>query len=288
MKIKFPPKRIVVPVDMSKPSLAALEAAKTLARSTGARLDIVYIQDLPLSLLGFSPEVEGPGRELAHQMEEFKAWRQERINRATRGLPPKSVRVRTIQGWPPRALADLAAGPGADLVLMGTHGYAGLNRAFFGSVAEAVVRRARVPVLTVHGDGKPLSLGKILVPFNGQAYAEKAVLCARAWANRFRARLTVLYVEPKDLHERQRTAAIESRVRKLLGPDARGASFKVRHGNAPHEILTEAERSHDLIVLAAHRRSFWSDFVLGSTAERVLRHSTVPVLSVPSVEKGGR
>lgn len=56
MKMNFPPKRILVPVDLSKPSLAALEAAKVLARRTGATLDMVYVQDLPLSLLGVGPE----------------------------------------------------------------------------------------------------------------------------------------------------------------------------------------------------------------------------------------
>ena len=39
----------------------------------------------------------------------------------------------------------------ADLIVLGTHGRRGLNRALLGSVAEKIVRMADVPVLTVHG-----------------------------------------------------------------------------------------------------------------------------------------
>ena len=56
---------------------------------------------------------------------------------------------------------------------------------------------------------------------------------------------------------------------------------EVRVGNSIKEIL-RAERSGDLVVLVAHRKSLLGDIVLGTTVERVLRHSRLPVLAIPS------
>jgi nucleotide-binding universal stress UspA family protein len=46
----------------------------------------------------------------------------------------------------------VAKAEGADLIVMGTHGRTGLSHAFFGSVAEHVVRHSRVPVLTARDE----------------------------------------------------------------------------------------------------------------------------------------
>lgn len=57
--------------------------------------------------------------------------------------------VVSVVGRPAEALLEEAQRWGADLIVLGTHGRRGLDHLFFGSVAEQVVRRAQVPVLTV-------------------------------------------------------------------------------------------------------------------------------------------
>jgi universal stress protein A len=56
---------------------------------------------------------------------------------------------RLITGDPATAIARVAEEEGAELIVMGTHGRTGLLRLLMGSVAEAVVRRAPCPVLTL-------------------------------------------------------------------------------------------------------------------------------------------
>jgi nucleotide-binding universal stress UspA family protein len=56
---------------------------------------------------------------------------------------------RLLVGEPATAIVEDAEKEGADLIVMGTHGRTGLSRLLMGSVAEAVVRRAKCPVLTV-------------------------------------------------------------------------------------------------------------------------------------------
>ena len=58
-------------------------------------------------------------------------------------------------GAPWQELLGVLSETGADLVVMGTHGRKGVAHALIGSVAEKVVRMAKVPVLTVHAPSTP-------------------------------------------------------------------------------------------------------------------------------------
>jgi nucleotide-binding universal stress UspA family protein len=56
---------------------------------------------------------------------------------------------RLLSGDPAREIVRLADEEGVDMIILGTHGRTGLKRLLMGSVAEAVVRRAMCPVLTI-------------------------------------------------------------------------------------------------------------------------------------------
>ena len=148
--IRFPPRRILVPADLSKPSLSALRVACGLARRFGGRVTAVYAETLPPSLLGFDagswPEVPS---ELSRQMAEFREWRESRLRREAEGLPAARLHVRTLRGDPRRVTALLGASRACDLIVMGTHGRRGLGRLLLGSVAAEVMRACPVPLITV-------------------------------------------------------------------------------------------------------------------------------------------
>ena len=285
---RFPPSRILVPLDFSEPSLAALEDAKQLARRFGASLDLLYVQPAPMPLTGFPAEgLAVP--EITKQLSDFRKWRVEQMRKAIADFPSARARVRSLEGWPPKEIAEIASGGGMDLVVMGTHGYAGMDRALFGSVAEAVVRRSKAPVLCTHPKSARLKVTKILAPFNMTEYAAKALEYGLRWAHRLGARLSPLYVAPEGFPENIARDVVAQRLRPLLGRHA-DRQLLLRWGEPREQILEAAARGgFDLIVLSAHRKPLLGDWVLGSTAERVLRHSPVPVLSVPSVAaKRGR
>jgi nucleotide-binding universal stress UspA family protein len=60
------------------------------------------------------------------------------------------MRVVVEEGSPAPEIISLSQGGGFDMIVMGTHGRSGLQHVLMGSVAEAVVRRALCPVLTIH------------------------------------------------------------------------------------------------------------------------------------------
>lgn len=276
----FPPRTILVAADLSAPSLAALDAGTALARRWGAALEIVRIRAEAPAAAALGPGgMPFPWPEPDPEQERAL---ERRLSALGTGLR-EPIRVRTVHGWPVREMLEKSSA-GADLLVLGTHGYAGLDRILLGSVAEAVVRTARVPVLTVRASRAPLKIARVLAPWNGTPHATRALRCAREAARGLGAELRVLRVVPPGYSIRRSLLGPWRRIKALLG-DGKDPSWslRVRVGDAREHILREANSGrYGLLVLSAHRRPFSSDVVLGSTVERALRHSLIPVLSVPS------
>ncbi|WP_306052371.1 universal stress protein [Natronococcus wangiae] len=136
--------RILVPTDGSPEGEHALEYAFDLARAHDARIRAIYVANvasyggLPMETAweGIGDALRSEGQEAVGRVEE---------------LAPDDVEVETavLEGSPSRVIVDEATPESCDLVVMGTHGRGGIDRLLLGSVAERVVRRASVPVLTV-------------------------------------------------------------------------------------------------------------------------------------------
>lgn len=134
-------RQILVPIDFSTSSDAALEMACALARDTGGSLILAHVEVIPLSVAGgeyMYALPEPPTEELLAKLDAVI-------------LPDSQIPVerRLLAGDPADAIIRLAETENVDMIVMGTHGRRGLTRLLMGSVAEAVVRAAPCPVLTV-------------------------------------------------------------------------------------------------------------------------------------------
>ena len=136
------PRRILVPVDFSKPSLDALTHALALARQYEAQLTLMHvIEPFHPDMLIDTTQSQRDARVAAHE-------HLTKLAVATKQAWPKTGReLRT--GHPVDTITALAKRTNADIIVMGTHGRTGLKRAFIGSVAERVVRLAPCSVLVV-------------------------------------------------------------------------------------------------------------------------------------------
>ena len=131
---------ILVPLDGSAPSLAALEHALALAEDYHARIEVLdVIPPSDVVIAGDRDEIE---RAVDAAVDRARAALGERVSR------------RTVHGDPVWKIIVEAAREGFDLIVMGTHGRVGRLHAMLGSVAEGVVRNAPCPVLTVRAPGE--------------------------------------------------------------------------------------------------------------------------------------
>jgi nucleotide-binding universal stress UspA family protein len=142
--------QILVPVDYSDCSRAALAFASVIAEKVGASLDVVHVWDRP-TYVSESTRVqhEGESRSLIDMIRD-NAEAEMSDFLATTPFPA-TIRLshRVLSGNPAaRVLEELRRGQ-HQLLVVGTHGRTGLRHLLLGSVAEKLVRLAPVPVLTV-------------------------------------------------------------------------------------------------------------------------------------------
>jgi nucleotide-binding universal stress UspA family protein len=285
MPANTPAGRVLVPLDgseLAEAILPLLEGGEPLWGS-----EILLVRSLSAETSPESSAETEAGDYLARQ-----ARRLERT-----GL---RVRCEVWHGDPSQAIVNAAARGRVDLIAMTTHGWRGLDRLRFGSVAESVVRNTRVPVLLVRGhlrwpaDRSP----RILVPLDGSALSAAVLtVVARLGVSRH-AVVELLHVFethasgvdlPPSLNaaDRQRAAArnylervaarltgkwLEVEPVVLEGPAARTIAQRVVDGGA------------DLVAMTTHGRSGVARLLLGSVAEQVLRTADVPVLLWRAVE----
>jgi nucleotide-binding universal stress UspA family protein len=138
----LPIKTIVHPTDFSEHSDYALRVACALARDYGARLVVAHVMSLRMYN---SPEV-GP---LVPEPAVIEDELRERLHSLRPSDPAVAVEYRLCRGDAATEIIALAQEVKADLIVMGTHGRTGVGRLLLGSVAEAVLRRAPCPVLTL-------------------------------------------------------------------------------------------------------------------------------------------
>ena len=296
---------ILIPLDGSVLAERALAVAASLAARMQSDLHIVHVQrerivdEIP---------TYGLSGEAAHAAaEQYVHATADRL-RANQG---GNVSGTVLEGSASSAVVGHAESVGADLIVMSSHGRTGASRFWLGSVADAVMRAAKVPVLMVRGGGdgarQPSLFERILVPLDGSELAEAVLhvvvhppaLDVIAIAKLEKARVHLLQVEeraedlrlsvwaiaspePDDLPARLASADrylhhVMARFESEWKPatvsvEARGAH---RVGEAIAQVAVE--RESDLIAMATHGRGA-SRMLIGSVADKVIRGTECSVL----------
>jgi len=147
-------KRIMFASDFSEASREAKDVAVSFSDQMRAELHVVHVFDLT-SLQMPSPYYFLPGVDtwMDDQIDVVRKNGQEMLNGLVEELG-KEVKFHFVEGKPGREIVRVASENEIDLVVLGTHGYTGLNRLIMGSVAEYVVRSAGCPVLIVKHKGQ--------------------------------------------------------------------------------------------------------------------------------------
>lgn len=290
-------KTILVPLDGSAFGEAALPLALALSRKTQATLHLLTVVE-PIPAFAYE-EWESAAKEWT---EGYLADAAERVSASAGGKVTTAVRT----GHVVEALVSEVRSVKADLVVMATHGRGALSRAWLGSVADAFLRQAEVPVLYVRpeeGEAPPTEptadFETILVPLDGSELSESALAHATEFGELFGSayHLTRIVAYPIDVASPYLPHTVQMNQTVLADAKAAAAEYLEEHARrmrkrglrvttsvsvdaqAGHGILAEAEAvGCDLIAMATHGRKGLSRLVLGSAADKVLRGAHVPLL----------
>jgi len=297
-------KRILFPTDFSKCAEQAFLYAVFLAEQTGAQLHMLHVNVLH----GYDPN--NPD----YRFPEIDESIQNKLNEAVtehmkseikkagaHNISVRKIQERSISAAP--AVLDYTVGNDIDLIVMGTHGRRGMGHMLLGSVTEEVVRLSRCPVLTVRERkeaAQPEDISKILVPVDFSDHSRDALSHAREIAGVYDAEIQLLYIieEPlntffyeldelttlrtfPEVEERSRNE-LDAAFRKSNGPDV-PVDFFVIEGRPKTDIVKFAQSNgSDLIVISTHGLTAIEELLVGSTTEKVVRHSVCPVFTVPA------
>jgi nucleotide-binding universal stress UspA family protein len=138
-------RRLLVPIDFSSGSLRALDYAMERARETGGAIILLHVLE-PMV-------VSGPyeGATLWSMKAEFRRDVKQRLEKLAKERTSVEVPIKAwlLKGMPGEKIVEAAEKTGSDTIIMGSVGRKGLRRLLLGSVAEAVVRHADVPVTII-------------------------------------------------------------------------------------------------------------------------------------------
>ena len=275
--------RVLIPTDLSDFAGLAIEYGALFHRQLGSKLTLLYADEVMIPL--------GPEFPMGYYIENAPAERETEMQRlreqARRFAPGVEVETTVLGDVPSRAIVATADRMDADLIIMGTHGRHGLERAFLGSVAERVLRQTDKPVLTVTpalaGRIRERAIRTVVCPVNFTPIAGAALNYAAKIADDFGAELVILYVE-----DGSRSTFLHRDGAKLAAWIAPAVRERIRYreliarGDPSSRVLEVAdEMDGDLMVIGAQHRLFRDATVIGSTTERITRFAKRPVLTVP-------
>ncbi|MCK9871963.1 universal stress protein [Nocardiopsis dassonvillei] len=293
--------RVVVGVDGSDHSRAALEWAAAEAERRGVPLRAVHALGMPLIVsAGSVPARFDPTAEISDQADEVLTKAAEHVRRVR---PSVTVETETALEEPPLAL--LSHSRTHDVLVLGTRGLGTFASVFVGSVSIRVAAQAACPVVVVpsHG-GSPAttSLGRVVVGVDGSRNARRALRLAvdlvresggelvvvNSWEVPYPydpIAMTSMGYEPQEkLFDRKSEELVGEMLLDVTGRQREDLDFEVsvvRTQDSPVNALIGAAEGADAIVVGSRGRGSVRGLLLGSVSQGVLHHSEIPVVILP-------
>jgi nucleotide-binding universal stress UspA family protein len=284
---------ILVPTDFSEPANHAVEQAAELAIRARAKLELFHVVEPT------SEDSPGVVQALQDYLKHLEQDARKSLSLKVEVLRGNGVDVRfsTVLGVHPfEGIVAKVRETEPDLLVMGTHGRAGLGRLLMGSVTEKVLRHVSKNLLTLSPRSAIVRSGRaferVLVPVDFSEFSKRAVRLASSLLLPG-GELEVLHVVASPIHPSfyaggitrlfQLDPEMPERIRKSLAEwlEAPAARIHVREGDVSAEILDAAGSSGaQLLVMGTRGLSGLDHFLMGSVTERVVRHARLPVLAV--------
>ena len=283
-------KTLLVPLDGSEESEAALPWATKLAQERGLSLTLASVAEYPNYATGAgfdeSMSVEVYEQVLKTEEEEAASC----LNRAQTQLADAGLQVESIMrdGRAAFTLLDLADERSAALIVIASHGRGGFKRVVLGSVAKQLVSHTSIPVFLVRAmtaeHRREPSLNRLMVPLDGSVLAESALDVAREVATAG-STLVLVRVAGKGAQGVTMVTAYLDRV--AAGLRAAGVAVETQaitgesKSHVSRQLAEAAAASNiDVIVMSTHGRGGVSGWFVGSVADEVVRDIDLPVLVV--------
>ncbi len=288
-------KQILVPTDFSENARHAVSYATELAKRCSAKIHLLHTPVIPTYLLmdlSYSPGPEAVTRILNES--------QAALDEQAKTLAAAGVEYFTVirEGTVHEVIRDYAREHDVDLVVVGTHGRAGVSKLMYGSVTERVIKTVHTPIIIIPPEGGTMP-SSIVVAYDFSAPAKRAAEVACAIHQLFGGPLHIVHsyldvwgeytdrgAVVGEAAEKRRQALhlgleemLETESKELFSGEAPSIQTHLVTGDPAEGLLRVA---HDvdatLICAGTTGKSGIERLLIGSVARRLLHDSKVPLL----------
>jgi len=280
-------KKILVPLDGSDPAELALPYAEELATAFKSELILLYVG-------------EASEEQYLHMHRLYLQKIAVQTKKAVERVSPV-----VISGKPSEAIVKYTEKNDIRLIVMASHGHSSIIPWAKGGIASKVIEGVGVPLLLIKETKRRKTkekhlISRILLPLDGSEAGEAAITRVKELKSRLEAEVILLEVvsEGRHLHTvggldyilypetELETFKAEARtylekVYKRLHRGKGALSVEIKTGEVAKEILNFAkQKSVSLIAISSHGHSGMTKWVFGSTAQKIISDSPIPVLVV--------
>lgn len=273
-------KKIIVPVDFSKHSEYAAEAAAILAKQNNSEVVLVHMLEFAENSFTQS-DSKNQLNELFFMKraeQQFKDFLNMKFLEGVK-VTPVVKRLKVF-----RELNEIAKSENADLVIMGSHGTSGMSEIFIGSNTERVVRHSDVPVLVIKNKPNNMHFENVVYGCDFTDESIASYIKVSKFFENMGSKLHLLFINLPDFAFKS-TNEMEARVAEFL-KKTEGNLKKLNEVvyfsdyNIEKGILNYANKvGADLIAVSTHGRKGIAHFFEGSISEDIANHSVLPVMT---------
>jgi nucleotide-binding universal stress UspA family protein len=288
-------KKILCPVDFFPASEAAVNYAAGLAANYAAAVHLLHVIT-PVPATAYEYVIDST--EVMKAMEENST---RELDKLVAGLKEAGVdvqselRVGDVYDEIKRAIEVVKP----ELIVMGTHGRRGVERWFLGSTTEKLLRHSPVPLVTISAAGERSfaapQFQRILVTTDFSEGTADALTYAFSVAQENESKVTLLHVvhdisaDVSGKYRESLISGVRSQLEAQVPAEARNwcdIVTRVESGVPYRMILkTIEEERPDLLIMNIHGKGMLDRALLGSTAERVVRVASCPVMMIPPMKR---
>jgi nucleotide-binding universal stress UspA family protein len=302
-------KKMLVLLDGSQLAEIVFPFAKELAGRLD--LDVILLHVYSQAMSGFAPMyktyIESTAKNIAMQINQIQSS-------LSAGAKPVEVRGELVMGYHADEILRFAEENNVDLIMMASHGRSGEKRWTIGSVADKILRAAKMPVWLVHADSEKVlpydqwPSRTLLVPLSGTDLSAAVVPHAKTLAKQKGALMDVVlmevveppitpsyyspeltgmplnwgqFVEQEIARSKNAVKEYLSTIEKQFRDEGINVSSLILTGTPAEEIVTYANKNpYAVVIMATHGRTGFSRLVYGSVAQSVLYGITNPMVLV--------
>jgi nucleotide-binding universal stress UspA family protein len=270
-------KTIIVPLDFSDESLNGLDVSMTLAKKTGAGLQLVHV----------IANSTGNSRELLEKENKLAKRRFEDILQKCRdsGNITCTLNYTIREGQVFKEIAELSDKYDDALTVLSTHGASGFEELFIGGNAYKIVSHSRNPVITIRGKRSFSDVGRIVLPLDFTFQTREKVPYTVELAKLFGSKIHLITIRLSNLESIEKKLHLyAAQVASYL--ETHKIPFVVEHlqGKNLTDLTLDYAQSvnADLISIMTEQEKSASNLLLGNFAHQMINKANIPVLLFPN------